>query len=68
MKKGDLEEKKAALTAYAEQLADEDKPSERSDRAKKSRRRKAVRTAAVAVVAALSVGAIAGLAVALKYS
>ena len=67
-KRSDIEEKKAALTAYANELAEEDKAPARESAAKKNKRKRAFRIAAVSVVAALAAGSIAGLSVALVYS
>ena len=68
MKRSDMEEKKAALTAYANELAEESGNEKRESAAKRNKRKRTVRTVAVALVLALAAGSIAGLSVALVYS
>ena len=68
MKRSDMEEKKAALTAYANELAEESGNEKRESAAKRNKRKRTIRTVAVALVLALAAGSIAGLSVALVYS
>ena len=68
MKRREEEDKKAALVAYAEQLGEEEKSADRQNAAKKNKQKRTAKTVMLSVVTALSVGAIAGLSVALAYS
>ena len=67
MKRREEEDKKAALVAYAEQLGEEEKSADRQNAAKKNKQKRTAKTVMLSVVTALSVGAIAGLSVALAY-
>ena len=68
MKRREEEDKKAALVAYAEQLGEEEKSADKQNAAKKNKQKRTAKTVMLSVVTALSVGAIAGLSVALAYS